>query len=129
MVDFVLKPKLYDRLPAYLLDFVVGFGDSPEFETVAEFRDLPGVICGALGRFLARLQRDGEAGVLDPAGREQLESAYRAVEAMASSEDPEVQNSLQVEIFEILSDGSSLWESIRANLLPASKALLDRWPP
>ncbi len=128
MIDFVLKPRFYDRLPAYLLDSVVGFGDSPEFETVAEFRDLPGVICGALGRYLSRLQREAEAGVLDPAGREQLESSYRGVETMASSEDPEVQNAVQVEIFEILSDGSALWETIRANLLPASKALLERWP-
>jgi hypothetical protein len=128
MVDFVLKPKFYDRLPAYLLDSVVGFRDSPEFATVAEFQDLPGVICGALGQFLARLQVEAETGNLDVAGREELESAYRAIDAMAGSEDPEVQNAVQVEIFETLSDGSTLWETIQANLLPTSKALLERWP-
>lgn len=123
MSDFILKPSLYDHLPEFLQTSVLGFLDSPEFRTISEFRDLPGVVCGALGQYLARLQREAES--LDSEGKRRLASIYKAIEAMSASEDPEVQNAVQVEIFEILNDDSNLWEKIRSSLLPASRALSD----
>jgi hypothetical protein len=125
MADFILKPRFYDRLPEYLLGAVPGFGDSPEMAAIAGLQDLPGVVSGALGGFLARLQRESGEGRGGEVEARQLASAYQAIEEMARSEDPEVPNALQVEIFEILNDGSTLWETIKGNLLPASRELLE----
>jgi hypothetical protein len=48
MPDFEIRPSTYTSLPELLVQTVPGFQDSPEYQLVAEHRDLPGVIVGAL---------------------------------------------------------------------------------
>ncbi len=128
MVNFVVKPGLYDSLPQFLLARVRGLRDSPEFALVSQYGHLPSVVCGVLGQLLARLQAQEVAGTLDAEGQQQLASAYSMVEEMARSTDPEVQNAVYVEVLEVLADASPLWRFIKANLGPSTVGLLERWP-
>jgi hypothetical protein len=128
MVNFQIAPNLYDELPQTLLQSVSGFRDSPEFQKIAEFVNLPGIVSASLGRYIARLEREEDIGKVDPQRKERLESAYAALEGMAKSPDSEVVNALCVEILWYLSDGSPLWEKIESKLKPECKNVLRDWP-
>ncbi len=87
-------------MPEYLLREVPGFADSPEFEAIAANRGLPGVVTGAFGRYLERLQARAIRREADPAEEAALDGAYQAVEDMAASDDERVRNALRVEVFD-----------------------------
>ena len=127
MPDFEILPSAYSALPEFLLRTVPGFADSPEYQRVAEHRDLPGVVVGALRPFLVRLETASQTGKLAADEAMSLEGAYQAIEAMASANDPNVQNAVVVEIFEHLHAAPRVVEAIRGNLHPESQALYSRW--
>ena len=106
---------------------VPGFRDSPEYQLVAEHHDLPGVIVGALTPFLVRLETTSQEGTLDAKEAASLDGTYRAIEALAASGDPDVENAVVVEIFEHLHASPRILAAIRGALRPASSALYARW--
>ncbi len=128
MANFILKEGDYDRLPERLLRVVPGFEASEAYQIIKADRKLPGVVCGALARYLVTVQRkatrSGEAG----SERQTILSAiYRAIEDLATSEDPDTQNAVVVDILESLASEDDLLEAIKRGLLPRSRVLYDRW--
>lgn len=127
MPDSVRVPGEYDGLPEYLLREVPGFAESPEFELVAANRDLPGVVVGAVGSYLLRLQKSEIRRETDEAESAALTRAYEVLEEMASSPDGHVRNALQVEIFEHLHTNDVVVAAVETRLGPRSSALFRRW--
>ncbi len=128
MVDFILKGNDYVRIPERLLRTVPGFEESEAFQIVKADHDLPGVVCGALARYLVTLQRQAlESEEVGSDLERALLAAYQAIEDLAASENPETQNTVVVDILESLASEDDLLEIIRRHLLPRSKALYDRW--
>jgi len=128
VVNFILREGDYQQLPKRLLRNVPGFEASNAFQVVAADRDLPGVVCAALARYLIAAQRQamtgGEAGA---ELRRVLRAIYEAIEDLATSEDPETQNVVVVDILETLAGERDIREVIKRNLLPKSRELYDRW--
>ena len=127
MRHFEIRPSRYGKLPEFLVRTVPGFEDSPEYQLVAEHRDLPGVIVGALTPFLVRLETASQERTLDAEEAASLDGTYEAIEAMAASDDPDVENAVVVEIFEHLHAPARIQAAIRGALRPASRALYARW--
>ncbi|HEY7561567.1 MAG TPA: hypothetical protein VH650_05275 [Gaiellaceae bacterium] len=127
MADLVPAPGAYDALPEYLLREVPGFAESPEFELVAANRDLPGVVTAAFGRYLERLQAMAIRRQADAAEEAALDRAYAVVEEMAASPDADVQNALQVEIFEHMHVNDVVVAVVETRLGPVARSLYRRW--
>jgi hypothetical protein len=125
--DFELVPGEYDRLPDFLLRSIPGFRESPEFATVATDIDLPGVIVGAAKNYLIRLQEADGRGKLDATEQGSLDAAYAALEAMATSSDANVENSVVVDALMYLNCGERTKRRIVQRLGPGSRVLYDRW--
>ena len=126
VVNFEIVPGEYEDLPDVLLA-IPGFKESPEFQLVAENTDLPGVIVGALRRYVERLEGEAGRGTLDANSEASLEGAYDTFERMAASGDPAVENALVVEVFEHLDGGEGVKRRIVERLGPRSSALYERW--
>src|SRR6187200_2995399 len=116
VTDFEIYPREYDRLPEFLVRRVPGFEQSPEYLLVADNFDLPGVIVGALTPFVVRLEKASQSGTLDAAGAASLAGVYQAIEEMAASDDPEVENAVVVEVFEHLDADPRTLAAIREHL-------------
>jgi hypothetical protein len=127
VVDFELVPSEYERLPAFLLTSIPGFRESPEFATVAANIDLPGVIVGAAKNYLVRLEDEEGRGKLDATGRSSLDAAYAAFEAMATSNDVNVENSVIVDALMYLNCPEATKRRIVKRLGPSTRALYNRW--
>jgi hypothetical protein len=118
-----LVPGDYNDLPRLLLADVPGFEQSPEFGLIAEHSDLPGVVVAAVGRYLVRLEQEGRRAAEPSAA----DAVYQVFERMATSEDPEIQNALVVEVFENLDGSRSITRRIVKRLGPSSQALYADW--
>lgn len=116
-----LVPDHYGDLPRLLLAEVPGFEQSPEFGLIAEHSDLPGVVVAAVGRYLVGLEQEGRQAA------SAADAIYQVLERMATSEDPEIQNALVVEVFENLDRSRSITRRIIKNLGPSSQALYADW--
>jgi hypothetical protein len=127
VVNFEIVPGESDGLPDFLLTAIPGFRESPEFESVAEHTDLPGVIVGALSPYVVRLEGEDRRGKLDEASGASLQAVYSAFEMMAGSRDGHVQNALVVEVFEHLHCDERTRRRIVKRLGPHSRAAYDRW--
>jgi hypothetical protein len=113
----------YEELPALLLAEIPGFEASPEFGLVAYASDLPGIVVAAMGRYLARLEQKGaEESEIDAP-----DAIYQLLERMAASRDPEVQNAVQVEVFENLDPSRSVTRRIVEKLGPSARTLYADW--
>ena len=101
--DFVLVKRdfAYDRIPE-LVEEVTGFRDSPEWRELEQngLDELPGVVLGALRRFLLRLSEEGNCA-------ESLSRGFEFIEKLAASDDSELQNAVVSEVFEVLEPGTS----------------------
>lgn len=113
----------YDELPELLGAEIPGFQASPELALVADDLDLPGVIVAAVSRYLVRLEQSGGM-ELDGDPRNAI---YKVFERMATSPDREVQNALQVEVFENLDPSRSVTRRILSRLGPEASALWAAW--
>lgn len=125
--DFELVPSTYERLPDFLLTSIPGFRESPEFATVATDVDLPGVIVGAAKNYLVRLEDEDGRGKLGATGRDSLEAAYAALEAMATSNDANVENSVVVDALMYLNCPEVTRGRIVKRLGPSTRALYNQW--
>jgi hypothetical protein len=126
MGDFVIADREYPRLPELLLEEAPGFGDSEEYRRLDPGDlALPSIVCGAFTRYVERLQ----SAAVDPAhSRDALiDETFRAMERLASSPDPEVVNTLVVEVFEHLDLPDVALSKFRSRLGPSARALYDRW--
>jgi hypothetical protein len=116
----------YPRLPDILVEEAPSFADSEEARRLERGDwSLPSVVCGAFTRYIERLQ-------LSPTDSGQrrerhLEEAFRAIERLASSPDPEVINTLVVEVFEHLNLPDKVLDEFHSRLGPSARPLYDSW--
>jgi hypothetical protein len=128
MGDFVMADREYPRLPELLLKEAPGFGDSDEYGRLDPGDSaLPSVVAGAFTRYVERLFSDAVAPVDSRVA--QVEEALSAMERLASSPDPEVINTLVVEVFEHLDLPGGALPAFRSRLGPSARAVYDRWIP
>jgi hypothetical protein len=121
--DFEIVDREYPRLPDVLVGEAPAFAESEEFRQLEQpDLTLPSVVAGAFGRYVERLF--SQERIVSSAERTE---AFVAMELLATSPDPEVQNALVVDVFEGFDlQGSSL-DAFLAGLGPAARALYDRW--
>lgn len=128
MADFILRQREYNKVPEFLALELPGFPSSEEFQRLdAKLRNTPGLVCGAFKDYLVRLQ---EAEVNDKINAQdvaELDRAYDAIEKLACSADPEVENVVVVEILEHLWCSEATLARIKQRLKPKSLALYNRW--
>jgi hypothetical protein len=125
MSDFVIVDREYPRITELLLEQAPSFGKSMEFlELEPPDLELPSVVCGAFRRYVQRLHSGSE--VAD-APADQVAETVRAMERLATSSDPEVENALVVDVFEHLDLSDDEIGRFVARLGPASRALFHRW--
>jgi hypothetical protein len=87
-------------------------------------RICPGIVCGALGRFLVRTFNLNEA---TEEGKELLIRLFLLIEEMASDKDLAVQNLVVIEIFHHIDCDESSENGIVSRFFPISRALYDKW--
>jgi hypothetical protein len=127
MTDFVLIPSEYDEVPRFLTNEVPSFVESEEYKQLqGQCFDLPGVVFAAFRKYFFRLQASAGAKT-DFKINPELGACYRAIEKMANSQDHYVMNLVMDEIFQNLDCNKTIGEAIRNQLLPASRALYDKW--
>jgi len=120
MSDFVVVSRDYPRLAQLLVEQAPSFEGSPEFRGLGPSDlEIPSVVCGAFRRFVEHAHLQGP--------QEEATEAARAMEWMASNSDPEIENYLIVDVFEHLELEGSALDAFLARLLPASRALYERW--
>jgi len=107
--DFVLiqRDLSYERIPQ-LVEHLVEFVGSQEWQELLQndLDELPGVVLGALRRFLIRLST--EAATLSTASLAgNLSHGFEFIEKLVASEDTELQNAVVIEIFEPLEPGTN----------------------
>ena len=128
MSSFILKNREFDIVPNLLLEAAPGFSQSVEFRALTEREQrAPGLVCAAFTNYFLRLQEAplrGEGGESEPAA---LEQCYAAIERLASSSDPAVNNLVVVEVFEHIPGPVALESEIKSRLKPRSLALHNRW--
>src|SRR2546428_8071820 len=100
MASSLSTQRDYSHLPQMLVQKVPEFAESPEYQALGSADlQLPGVVCGAFAQFLSRLQKDAIVGTRQEEGAASLSAAYRVLEWLATSHDPDVLNVVVVEIF------------------------------
>lgn len=125
MSDFEILDREYPRIAALLLEQAPSFGESTEFlELEAADLELPSVVCGAFRRFAERVHARTEVSDLRD---DRLAETIRAMERLATSSDPEVENALIVDVFEHLDLSDEELERFIGRLGPSARALFDRW--
>lgn len=128
MSHLIPVQRAYSRVPQLVVHTVPGFAASPEFTALGKHElQLPGVVCGALAKFLVRLQKSIIAGAVSDETSEGLAASYQVIEQLATSADPEVVNAVVVEIFENLDCEPSVLEVIKARLGKVSRQLYAKW--
>jgi hypothetical protein len=127
MSGFVLVERKYDKVPSVLRQ-IPGFSDSLEYERLGDdLQETPGLVCAAFSQFFERFQRaEAEQGLTDR-DSETLAAAYRVLEEIASSDDTDVQNLVEMEFFENLNFEQPLWQLVEDRLGPNSRSLLSDW--
>lgn len=61
MSDFIWQKSKFQEIPTLLVSTVSGFGESPEYQKLAEYeRDISGVVVGAFAQYLCRLHEQPE---------------------------------------------------------------------
>jgi len=127
-MDFVIRKGQYHEIPRFLTLAVIGFAESHEYNLTAKDNlDLPGVVCAAFANYILRLHDEQTGNTGEPELGGALESAYDALERLASSEDPEVVNAVIVEVLQSLGDAPAALEYVYPMLRPNSRRLYDEW--
>ena len=123
MSDFIIVPREYSHLPELLVSEAPAFGESEEFRRLEpEDLTLPSVVAGAFRRYVDRLFSQPPM-----ASAPDRVQAVRAMERLATSPDPEVQNTLVVDVFEHLDLPAQSLDDFLSDLGPAARALYDKW--
>ena len=128
MQNFVICPNNAEEVPCFLEKAAPGFSRSEEFLGLEpEFKKIPGLVCGAFKDYLVRLQGLAEKGSADPQTLVELEKAYEAIETLASSNDPNVENLVVVEIYEHLALSNGALIRFKQHLKTKSLNLYKQW--
>lgn len=128
MTTFVLKESASDRARDALLRSVLGFSDSKELEQLGEVLSRsPGLVCAAFTKFFLRFQEEELQRGLSDRDAQTLDSAYRALEELSSTDDDSVVNLLQTEVFENLRGSSALFQAVVARLGARTRQLYEEW--
>lgn len=118
----------YKNVPARLVRTVVGFSESPEYSRLSSFdRQTPGIVCGALIRYLVRLQGDSMSGQLREEETATIAQCYAAIEDLASDKNIDVVNLVYVDVFDNMHCSDDVREVIVNHLAPAAKAAYQDW--
>lgn len=124
--DFVIGDREYPRLPELLAEVAPSFAGSAEFRRLDPAdHELPSVVAGAFARYVERLNTYA-SGTL-PATDKEIADAFRAIERLASSADPDVVNTLVVEVFEHLDLPEADFGRFYARLGPSARGVHDEW--
>jgi hypothetical protein len=115
--NFADRDPEYPDLPTALCEWDPGFARSPEAAAVAQDFDLPTVVADAFGDYVLRLNSTGD-------DDQALERALGALERMASSEEPDLQNCALTGLIERLPSEAP---GLIGALGPASADLYGRW--
>lgn len=127
MTDFIIKQRNPYKVLDILREMIPQFPRSEEFqELAAEDQMVPGLVCAAFARYLARLQMSFSRENAFVDDRSNLERCYETIERLASDFDLEIQNLVVVEVFENISSKTVLSEMVK-RLKPNSRALYSRW--
>lgn len=125
MSDFNLVQGNYDNVPHLIIRRIPEFLESPEFESLSlKWRILPGIVCGALGKFLVRTF---SASLPEGKPEDLIARLFLLLEEMASDHDSQVQNLVVVEIFEHLDCDEDTLQAIIVGLFPKSKSLYNKY--
>ena len=128
MSNFVLVDSNYDRVPQLICEVVNGFTNSPEYALLAESeREVPGLVCAALTRFLVRFQVEALLGPLSSADSMTLDDCYEAIEMLIALQDARIRTLVEDEIFENIQGDDELWRAIRSQLGTSARELLAKW--
>lgn len=128
MVNFVLVEGEYDKIPALLKEIVPKVFSSPEGASLTQTEEkLPGVVCSRLAEYLVRLMEEFNAGTRDADTKNEISKCFSAIERLASSSDPLVQNVVVTEIFEVIDCGPVVKKQIKSRLGPKSIALYNAY--
>jgi hypothetical protein len=127
MSDFILIKSEYDQIPSLLKEIVPDFFESAEFKQLrVDDVKLPGIVCARFAAYLVWLHETFNQKRTEKI-RSNLAKCYLAIERLASSGDPLVQNVVVTEIFETLDCGLIVLEQIKSRLGPQARALYDEW--
>jgi hypothetical protein len=127
MSEFVLRESEFAHLSSLLLK-AVGFSTSPEYRGLRAYEtDITGVVCGAFVRFFLRLHLGLDNGASGGADSQELVSAHRILEMLASSSETAVRSLVTDEIFESFEDAGVSLEGIERRLHANARALYDAW--
>jgi hypothetical protein len=117
-----------EDVPIFLVKSVSGFADSPEYERLDETsRSIAGLVTGQLGIMLVRLQSEALRRTPTAEADATLRDSYRAIDYLASSPSPEVQNLVVVEVLEQIDGPKEVRDAIVDQFGSATRQLYRRW--
>lgn len=116
-------------VPRFLMESLPVFVDSPELERLdEELRSIPGLVVGQVTILLRRLQSESTSGKgASSALQDQLREISSALEVLARSSSPEVQNLVVVEVLEHLHATPEELQAILTRFGPSTRGLYVQW--
>lgn len=110
----------YAKLPRLILEAVVGFKGSPEYQELVDdgCDDLPGVVLSAVRRAILR-------SLPEPTRSPLVETGFDFIENLARSSDDRLNTALVEEILELLDPADEASRMFISRLQPASRRLYD----
>jgi hypothetical protein len=129
MVDFIRKnnESLKNKIENILYLHVPDFKDSTEYKSLEHSDELVGPFLGAFTQFVTNLEKEHLYRPIDKNKRHNLEQSFIFIENLASSNDDDLCNLVQVEIFENLNCEKYIEQEIVSNLGVNSKKLYEDW--
>ncbi len=113
----------------FLLDEIPGFLSSEELSVWSgeDLRNEPLLVGGSLAAFLVRLEKSCLGRRATPEQLQSLDRIYATFEDLATNNDVEIQNYLQVFIFEAISCEKKVLKRIISRLRPRSRSIFDEF--
>lgn len=128
MSDFIRRQSEVQDIPSLLTSRVFGFRESPEYRELRDYElDIPGVVCGAFGRYIARIHEQAAADASGSIPDTAIASSHEVMEALASSPEPAVHSLVTDEIFENLECKPEALKHFEAHLKGNILRLYKRW--
>lgn len=129
LMNLILKKREFDEVPNLLIEYAPLFRQSDEFKNLdAEDRLVSGLVCAAFTKYFVHIQQQVILQTdVNESKRAELENCYVAIERLASSNDPTVNNLVVVEIFENICEPDTMLIEMKKRLKPKSLDLYKRW--
>ena len=105
MTDFILRRSRLQEAPELLRSTVLGFEESDEYRKIGDYaQDIPAVVMAAFAEYLCKLQAQELTASAPASTSPVIESAYKALEILASSPESAIRELVTDEIYEKLDD-------------------------